>query len=57
MLDMPDWAFLIKHKDRVVLWDTGLSPDLSIYPPATKKRMPQFRRKLKLLVIRIQSSK
>lgn len=43
-IKMPDWAFLIKHGDRVVLWDTGLAVDLSIYPPATQKRMPTFKR-------------
>lgn len=43
-LEMPDWAFLIKHGGRIVLWDTGLACDLSIYPPATQKRMPTFNR-------------
>ncbi|CCG84547.1 protein of unknown function [Taphrina deformans PYCC 5710] len=41
-LHCEDWAFLIKHKDRVVLWDSGLACDLSIYPPVTQKRMPTF---------------
>lgn len=40
----PDYAFLIKHDERLVLWDTGLSRDLSIYPPAAQKYMPTFKR-------------
>lgn len=43
-LHCEDWAFLIKHNDRTVLWDSGLACDLSIYPPVTQKRMPTFNR-------------
>lgn len=43
-LAMPDYAFLLRHGKSIVLWDTGLAADLSIYPPAAQKRMPTFKR-------------